>query len=43
MRYIAAVVLAVVLSGCGEAIEGSPAPEPQKLDCDLIFPAPGAA
>ena len=41
-------LLAVMLAGCAPTdlggvmgrTDGTPIPAPQKLDCDLIFPAP---
>ena len=45
---IAAAVIAVAITGCAPVdmdqvmgrTEGTAVPAPQKLDCDLIFPAP---
>lgn len=37
------IIAALVLSGCQAAVTGTPVEEPVKLDCDLIFPGPGAA
>lgn len=37
------ILITLVLSGCGPTVDGTPQPEPLKLDCDLIFPGPGAA
>ena len=42
------IAVALILTGCAPVdpeklmggIQGTPMPAPQKLDCDLIFPAP---
>jgi len=47
-RAAVAAVILLVLTGCAPVdpeklmggIEGTPIPAPQKLDCNLIFPAP---
>lgn len=42
-RILTILILAtLVLSGCDRAVTGTPVPQPQKVDCDLIFPGPGA-
>ena len=42
-RIITALILVtLVLTGCDPVVSGTPVPQPQKLDCDLIFPGPGA-
>lgn len=46
MKTIAAVAIVVLLAGCAPVdlgpvmgrTTGTPTTEPQKLDCDLIFP-----
>ena len=47
MRIVAAVAIVVLLAGCapvdldsimGRTTAGTPTTEPQRLDCDLIFP-----
>jgi hypothetical protein len=46
MRIVAAVVIVALLTGCTPVnldpvmgrTTGTPTTEPQKLDCDLIFP-----
>lgn len=43
LRIATAVLVTVLLAGCQQAVSGTPTPEPVKLDCDLIFPGPGAA
>jgi uncharacterized protein YcfL len=43
MRIHAIIVItALLLAGC-QSVQGTPQPEPIKLDCDLIFPGPGVA
>ncbi len=43
-RLIALACLVVmVTTGCARTVDATPVPEPLKLDCDLIFPGPGAA
>lgn len=37
------IIVVLVLTGCQAAVTGTPVEEPVKLDCDLIFPGPGAA
>ena len=37
------ILVALVLTGCSRVIDAQPVPQPQKLDCDLIFPGPGGA
>ena len=33
-----------VLSGCARTVDATAVPEPERpIDCDLIFPGPGAA
>lgn len=40
MKQLSAIAAFLVLvAGC-TTTEGAPTVEPQKLDCDLIFPAP---
>jgi hypothetical protein len=34
------ILIVLVLTGCKPAVSGTPAPEPRKIDCDLIFPGP---
>ena len=47
MRILAAIAIVVLLTGCapvnldsimGRTTAGTPTSQPQKLDCDLIFP-----
>ena len=47
MKLVAAIAIAALLTACapvnldpimGRATEGTPTSQPQKLDCDLIFP-----
>ena len=33
----AIAIITLLLAGC-QSVEGTPQPEPTKLDCDLIFP-----
>lgn len=42
LRTLTAILLVALLAGC-QQVDGTPQPEPTKLDCDLIFPGPGAA
>jgi len=40
-NIIAVLALIVTTVGCESVVsDPNPIPEPQKLDCDLIFPAP---
>lgn len=39
MKLIVLAIAAVLVAGC-QPVAGTPQPEPQKLDCDLIFPGP---
>lgn len=43
MKLAALAAIVVLLSGCTRTIEATPIPQPQKLDCNLIFPGPGGA
>ena len=43
MKLVTVAVLAVLLAGCTRTIDATPVAEPQKLDCDLIFPGPSAS
>jgi hypothetical protein len=43
MKLAALAAIAVLLTGCTRTIEATPVEEPQRIDCDLIFPGPGAA
>ncbi|WP_313673294.1 hypothetical protein [Mycolicibacterium sp.] len=38
-----ACLVVLVLTGCARTIDATPVKEPQKVDCDLIFPGPGGA
>jgi hypothetical protein len=43
-RLVAILCLVVlVLTGCARTVDATPVPEPQRIDCDLIFPGPGGA
>jgi nitrous oxide reductase accessory protein NosL len=41
IKACAVLAIALLLAGC-QSVAGTPQPEPTKLDCDLIFPGPGA-
>lgn len=43
MKLMALLCAALVVVGCTRTVEASPVKEPQKVDCDLIFPGPGGA
>ena len=45
MRRLVAILCLVVLvlTGCARTVDATPVPEPQRIDCDLIFPGPGGA
>ena len=43
MRLTGIVLALLVLAGCSQPVSVNPTPEPTRLDCDLIFPGPGAA
>lgn len=34
------LLAALILTGCTTTTQGTPVEQPQKIDCDLIFPAP---
>lgn len=36
-------LLILVITGCSRTIDATPMLEPQRIDCDLIFPGPGGA
>ncbi len=38
-----AFIIAVLLTGCTRTIDATPVKEPQKVDCDLIFPGPSSS
>jgi len=40
MKSLALTLAAVILTACQAPITPIAVPAPQKLDCDLIFPAP---
>jgi uncharacterized lipoprotein YajG len=40
MKYLAVVAATMILTGCQTPVTPTAIPAPQKLDCDLIFPAP---
>ena len=41
MRTLAVVAAVVMLCGCSRVVDDArPVKEPQRVDCDLIFPGP---
>lgn len=36
------ILVTLVVTGCDSVVTGTPIPQPQKVDCDLVFPGPGA-
>jgi hypothetical protein len=43
MKLAALAMIVVLLTGCTRTIDATPVQEPRTVDCDLIFPGPGAA
>lgn len=43
MKLAALAAAIVLLTGCTRTIDAQPVKEPQKVDCNLIFPGPGGA
>ena len=42
-RLAALACILILVTGCSRTVDATPVPEPLKLDCNLIFPGPGAA
>lgn len=43
MKLLALAAAVLMLVGCSRTVDATPVPQPQKLDCNLIFPGPGGA
>ena len=43
MKLAALAAAILVLTGCTRTVDATPVPEPQRIDCNLIFPGPGGA
>lgn len=43
MKFLTLAAAIVLLTGCTRTIEATAVKEPQRVDCDLIFPGPGGA
>ena len=40
MKLLSLVAVILLVVGCSQNVAGQSVPEPQRLDCDLIFPGP---
>lgn len=40
---LALIALVVALSGCTRLVDAQPVKEPQRIDCNIIFPGPSAS
>jgi hypothetical protein len=43
MKLVALILIAVLVMGCSRTIDATPVKEPQRVDCDLIFPGPSSS
>lgn len=43
MKLLALAAAVLMLVGCTHTVDATPVPQPQKVDCNLIFPGPGGA
>jgi hypothetical protein len=40
---LALIAVVILLTGCTRMVDAHPVKEPQRIDCDLVFPGPSAS